>query len=231
MTRQVIIPAGGMGQRLGESLPKALVPLCGVPLLLRTLSAFHPLGLAKTAVVTVPAGHESPIVTLLEAAFPGNQITLVPGGVERQDSVRNALAALRSDTALVAIHDAARPFVSAAVVEASFEAAATHGAATVAVPAIDTILVGDGEGFLSDTPDRSTVWCCQTPQTFQVAVIRAAHDTARKKSFQGTDDATLVRRCGHPVKLVPGDFTNLKVTTPTDMTIAETFIEKKLVCV
>lgn len=231
MTRQVIIPAGGMGERLGEALPKALVPLCGIPLLVRTLSAFLPLGLADTAVVTIPAGHESSIAALLEEAFPDNHITLVPGGVERQDSVRNALAALRSDTELVAIHDAARPFVTGDAVEASFEAAARVGAATVAVPAIDTILVSDGDGYLSETPDRSTVWYCQTPQTFQVAIIREAHETALRKSFQGTDDATLVRRCGQSVKLVRGDFTNLKVTTPTDMIIAETFIEKNLVCV
>lgn len=220
-----------MGQRLGEALPKALVPLCGVPLLVRTLSAFAPLGLADSAVVTIPVGHEVTIATLLAGAFPGNHISLVPGGAERQDSVRHGLAALREDTELVAIHDAARPFVSASAVEASFAAAASVGAATVAVPAIDTILVSDGDGFLSETPDRSAVWYCQTPQTFQVAVIREAHEKARMKSFQGTDDATLVRRCGHAVKLVRGEFTNLKVTTPTDMTIAETFIEKNLVCV
>src|SRR5690606_16269287 len=103
-----------------------------------------------------------------------------------------------------------RPFVTPELIEASFQAAAEHGAATIAIPAIDTVMEGDGESFLVNTPDRSRVWFCQTPQTFRVAIIRAAHAEAQAGGFQGTDDATLVQRCGHPVKLVAGALTNLK---------------------
>ncbi|MCF6286221.1 MAG: 2-C-methyl-D-erythritol 4-phosphate cytidylyltransferase [Candidatus Hydrogenedentes bacterium] len=230
MNRQVVIPAGGMGKRLGESLPKALVPLCGEALLLRTLSAFATLGLADTAVIAIPDGYRDTFEGLLAGAFPGNKITLVDGGAERQDSVRNALAALHEDTEFCAIHDAARPFITAETIEVSFRAAEAHGAATVAIPAIATVLLGDAQGFLQETPDRDAVWFCQTPQTFRVDIIRAAHDEALAKEFQGTDDATLVRRCGHAVKLVHGAPTNIKVTTPTDITIAEAFIEKGFPC-
>lgn len=219
-----------MGSRLGETLPKALVPLCGQPLLLRTLAAFAPLDLVNTAVIAIPEAYRAAFEEALSAAFPGNAITLVDGGAERQDSVRNALAALNESTTLCAIHDAARPFVSAETVEASFQAAQTHGAATVAVTAIDTVLVGDEHGFLQETPDRATLWYCQTPQTFRVEIIRAAHHEAVSQGFHGTDDATLVRQYGHPVKLIPGTRANFKVTTPTDMTIAETFIEKNSLC-
>lgn len=230
MNRQVVIPAGGLGRRLGESIPKALVPLCGVPLLLRTLAAFEGLGLARSAVITVPDGYRDAFRNVLDGAYPGHTLTLVDGGAERQDSVRNGLAALDPATDFCAIHDAARPFITPEAVEASFEAAADHGAATVAVPAIDTVLLGDSEEFLRETPDRSRVWYCQTPQTFRVDCIRTAHARARDAGFQGTDDATLVRWMGHAVKLVHGTPMNIKVTTPTDLVVAEAFIEKKLTC-
>ena len=225
MSRQVIIPAGGLGQRLGADTPKALIPLGGVPMLVRTLSAFLPLGLSDSAVITLPEAYRSTFERILATAFPGHNMTLVDGGQERQDSVRNGLASLHPDTTLCAIHDAARPFVSSEVIEASFVAAEEFGAATVAIPSVDTILVGDDQDLLKDTPDRRTLWACQTPQTFRVDLIRAAHREALERGFQGTDDATLVNRCGHPVKLVLGASTNMKITTPADLRIAEAILE------
>lgn len=230
MKRQVVIPAGGLGRRLGEPLPKALVPLCGVPLLLRTLAVFDRMDLARNAVIAIPETHRNDFQSVLDEAYPGHRITLVHGGAERQDSVRLGLAALDGDTKLCAVHDAARPFVPVSVVEASFQEAQAHGAATVAVPAIDTVLVADEGGFLQDTPDRATVWYCQTPQTFAVECIRSAHEKAHAGRFAATDDATLARWSGHPVKLVKGVRENIKVTTPTDMLVAETFIERGVPC-
>jgi 2-C-methyl-D-erythritol 4-phosphate cytidylyltransferase len=230
VSRQLLIPAGGMGHRLGAALPKALVPLGGTPLLIRTLAAFTPSGLANTAVIAIPETHRAAFQSALDTAFPGHQMTLVDGGAERQDSVRNGLAALRPETVLCAIHDAARPFVSSAAIEAALEAADLHGAATVAIPSADTILVGDGDAFLQDTPDRSLLWACQTPQCFRVEIIRSAHEEAVARAFKGTDDATLVRRCGHSVKLVEGASTNIKVTTPADLHIAEALLEQRQVC-
>lgn len=226
MKVQALIPAGGMGERLGRNQPKALVPVDDTPLLARTLRQFEALGLARDAVVVIPAAHEAEFANVLNLYFPDNAIRLVAGGAERQDSVRIGILALDPDTDICVIHDAARPFVTPDIIQASIAAAVEYGAATVAIPTVDTILMDDGDGFLRETPDRRLLWACQTPQTFQVAIIRQAHEEADHRGFQATDDATLVRRCGHPVKLVPGSPHNLKVTRPSDIHVAETFVEK-----
>lgn len=228
MKVRLLIPAAGLGARLGCNSPKALVPLGGRPMLVRTLERFASLGLLEGAAITVPPGHEAEFREVLAAAYPGIPFALVPGGAERQDSVCRGLDALDADTGIVVIHDAARPFVSAESVRASIDAAAECGAATVAVPCIDTILQADAGQYLIDTPDRRTLWACQTPQTFRVEVIRAAHDAARRDRFTGTDDASLVRRTGERVRLVLGTPLNFKVTTPADLAIAESVIREGL---
>lgn len=226
---QVLIPAAGMGTRLGAEMPKALLPLGGIPLIARALAPFHTIGVADDAIITTPPGSEPEFESVLRRAFPGLQFTCVAGGTERQDSVMRGLDALNADTNIVAIHDAARPFVQASAIQASIDAAAEYGAATVAIPSSDTILVGDNDSFLVDTPDRSCLWACQTPQTFRVEVIREAHVRARREGLDVTDDATLVQRtgCGRP-KLVMGSTANLKITTPGDLVIAEAIIAKEL---
>lgn len=228
MKTQLLIPAAGMGTRLGYGVPKALIPLGDRPLLVHTLERLAPLGLMNDAVITVPAGHRDAFEGVLSGHFPGVPFALPDGGAERQDSVRHGLDALRADTDIVVIHDAARPFVSLASVKASIEAAADCGAATVAVPSVDTILEGDENGYLVRTPERGRLWACQTPQTFRVEVIREAHDAARKHAFLGTDDASLVRRLGFPVKLVMGSPFNFKVTTPADLAIARHIAQEAL---
>jgi 2-C-methyl-D-erythritol 4-phosphate cytidylyltransferase len=225
---RLLIPAAGMGTRLGCDMPKALIPLEGQPMLVRTLERFRALGLIEGAAVTVPPGREGEFRKVLDEAYPGVALSLVAGGAERQDSVARGLDALDADTDIVVIHDAARPFVSAESVRASIEAAAECGAATVAVPCIDTILQADGERYLIDTPDRRTLWACQTPQTFRFEVIRAAHEAARRERYTGTDDASLVRRAGGRVRLVMGAPLNFKVTTPADRAMAESVIREGL---
>ncbi|MFA6242083.1 MAG: 2-C-methyl-D-erythritol 4-phosphate cytidylyltransferase [Candidatus Hydrogenedentales bacterium] len=225
---QLIVPAAGMGLRLGCDGPKALIDVAGKPLLVRTLERFGPMGLLDSAVVILPSGFEDAFASVLRGAFPSSSFAFVAGGAERQISVSNGLDALDPATDIVAIHDAARPFVTAASVAESIEAASTYGAATVAVPSIDTILVGDLESFLVDTPDRACLWACQTPQTFRASVIREAHAAARKADYLGTDDATLVQRMGHRVKLVRGTPLNFKVTTPEDLALACCVVEKGL---
>lgn len=229
MNVRLIVPAAGMGLRLGHERPKALVSLAGKPLLLNTLERLSALGLLSGAVITVPRGAESDFEALLCDAYPDGVFAIVAGGQERQESVAKALNVLDRSTEIVVIHDAARPFVDPASVRASIEAAAEHGASTVAIPCSDTILVADDEDMLVNTPDRRRLWACQTPQTFRLDVIKKAHQQARKEGFTGTDDATLVRRMGHPVKLVKGTPLNFKITTPEDLALAETIIDKGLV--
>jgi 2-C-methyl-D-erythritol 4-phosphate cytidylyltransferase len=226
---QLLIPAAGMGLRLGRAAPKALVDLEGVPLLVRALERFASLDLIGDALVVVPPGQEDVFRLLLDDTFPDSAITLVPGGEERQHSVENGLDALAPDTEIVVIHDAARPFVPEQAVQASIDAAAADGAATVAIPCVDTILVSDGDQYLEETPDRTVLWACQTPQTFRVEVIRKAHAQAREKGLAATDDATVVRLCGGRPKLVMGSPLNFKVTTPEDFALAQVVIRENLV--
>lgn len=229
MKAQLLIPAAGIGTRLGRKGPKALVAIERVPLLVRTLERFAPLGLLDGAVVTHPAGYREDFTACLRAAFPAASFSLVEGGAERQASVWNGLCALDAATAIVVIHDAARPFVGGEAVMASCEAARSSGAATVAIPCSDTILEADAGGYLLETPERSRLWVCQTPQTFRVGVIKGAHEYARSHGLCVTDDATLVRRAGGIVKLVLGSPLNLKVTTPEDLVLAELLIRGGLV--
>ena len=211
--------------RLGADRPKALIDLAGVPLLVRTLRRFADLDLADGCIIMIAPQARAEFEGALRAHFPALRAQLVDGGIERQDSVRNGLAALDPATEIVLIHDAARPFVSIDSIRASADAAAEFGAATVAIPSIDTILVSDGDAFLSDTPDRKTLWACQTPQTFRVAVLRHAHEEALRDGYAGTDDASLVQRAGGKVKLVMGSPLNFKVTTPQDLALARCVIE------
>jgi 2-C-methyl-D-erythritol 4-phosphate cytidylyltransferase len=222
---QLLIPAAGTGVRLGSPSPKALISVAGKPLIVRTLEQFVPVALARcTIIVTAPEALPE-FERVLHENFPGEPFVFAQGGRERQHSVANGLACLNEDTDVVVIHDAARPFVTAESVQRSVEAARECGAATVAIPSADTILVDDGDGYLEDTPDRESLWACQTPQTFQVSVIRDAHEQAKRDGFLGTDDASLVRRVGGKVKLIAGSPLNFKVTTPDDLALAEAIVQ------
>lgn len=143
------------------------------------------------------------------------------GGESRQDSVRNGLKEIPPETEIVAIHDAARPFVTEDIIVSSIEAAARHGAAIAAVPVIDTIKNSDEGRFVSGTPDRSLLYSVQTPQTFERRLIQSAYDRAYADGYIGTDDASLVERLGEPVAIVSGSYENIKVTTPPDVATAE----------
>ncbi len=223
MKTHLLIPAAGMGRRLGKDLPKALVPLRGEAMLLATMKRFAFPWIATPVIVLFPRGHESEFRNVL-ASYP-IPVELVEGGEERQDSVKRGLCCIEGDVGLVAIHDAARPFVSPKDIASVVAAAEQHGAATLAMPVADTILVNDGGGFLQNTPDRSLLWSCQTPQVFQVDVIRAAYGWAAENGTLCTDDATLVYRSGHAVKLVRGSASNFKITTGSDLQYADFLME------
>jgi 2-C-methyl-D-erythritol 4-phosphate cytidylyltransferase len=222
----LVIVAAGMGTRLGANRPKALIEVGGQPLLALTLSRLMAMHLFDSpAVVTFPAGHEAEFRRTLDAA--GLVASLVPGGAERQDSVRLALEALSPRPEIVAIHDCARPFVPRRSVAEAVGAAREHGGATVAIPATDTILEADGEGFLHGTPDRARMWACQTPQVFQYETILAAHRRAAEEQLQCTDDASLARHYGCTVMLVHGSGFNIKITRPEDLPLAQRIMEEE----
>ena len=224
---QLILVAGGMGTRLGSDLPKALVALCGVPIFVRSLRAFEAAGFANNAVVVYPGGHESSFRAALDEFLPDSAVELIAGGEERYDSVRNGVAALDRSAEIVLIHDAARPFVQGEVITRAVDAAVDCGAATVATRCTDTILQGDGDGYLDSTPDRRLLWGCQTPQVFGRAIIEGAYRGEVPETL--TDDATLVRGTGHRVRIVEGPDTNIKITTRQDLEYATFMINEGLV--
>ena len=185
--------------------------------------------LANSVVIVTPAEAMRLFEDTVSQWLPSLHCMFADGGSERQISVSNGLAALDDDTDIVVVHDAARPFVTGAAVTDSIAAAAQWGAATVAIPTIDTILVADAEECLDTTPDRDRLWACQTPQTFRVGILHDAHRYAAQHKILGTDDASLVRHMGRPVKLVRGSYLNFKITTPSDVAFAECVIERGLV--
>lgn len=221
-TLRLIIPAAGTGARLGRPEPKALVPVAGIPLIVRTLNAFAPVGLLDTALVVHPPQFRDAFEDALQAAFPGTGAQLVEGGRERQDSVRIGLDQINDDRVeLVVLHDAARPFILLATIQEAIAAAQAHGGATVATPAVDTILQSDIDEMLVATPDRTRLWACQTPQVFRFKPFREAHQRAHAERRYFTDDATLYKHYGGRVKIVQGSPENRKITTEEDLHYAE----------
>jgi 2-C-methyl-D-erythritol 4-phosphate cytidylyltransferase len=137
------------------------------------------------------------------------------------------LAVLDADAALVLVHDAARPFVSLECIEACVAAAASHGAAIAAVAAHDTVKLADPDSVIIETLDRRRIWLAQTPQVFRTALLREAYQRARSDGFVATDDAALVEHLGHAVRIVPGEPTNRKITTPDDLRWAEWYLQAR----
>ena len=222
----VVIVAAGKGTRLQSELPKPFLSVAGKPILVHTLRRFTPIEAVRRIVVVVAAEREALCREVLHTHGPWPQpMSVVHGGAERQDSVRNGLAALEPQCEIVMIHDAARPFISAAAIQRSIDTATEGGGAIVATPVRDTIKRADTQHTIRETVSRHDLWLAQTPQTFRVEVIRAAHRRAQQQGITGTDDATLVEQMGQPVRLVPGNALNFKITTPDDLALARAVLQ------
>jgi len=222
-----LVLGAGRGERLGESIPKAFVPLCGRPLLVHALAA---LAAAPEIdfVMPVIARSELSRFAALESELTSISGLLPPaiGGAERQDSMVAGLAALPSEVTFVAVHDAARPLIGVEAIGRVVEAARRTGAAILAVPVRDTIKrVRDG--MIVDTPTRSECYAAQTPQVFRVDVLREALEKAAAEAFVGTDDAEIVERIGVPVAVVAGDASNIKITDRVDLVAAERWLRDR----
>ncbi len=221
MRTVAIIVAAGPGTRLGAEVPKAFVPLGAQPLFIHSVRALLRAPVISDVVVVLPPTREREGRALLDAHGPWRcPVSVVTGGAERQDSVRAGLDSV-TDVDVIAVHDAARPFVTADAVERVVAAAQLHGAAILAVPASDTLKQVDADGWIESTPGREGIWLAQTPQAFRADMLRTAHARAFAEKVTGTDDAMLVERLGMRVKVVPGDPGNRKITTPDDLRWAE----------
>jgi len=211
----VVIPAGGIGTRLGRRTPKQFLALGGSPILVATVRHFARHPRVTGIVVPAPAAHVERTRRLL-GRMRGAPITVVVGGGTRQESVSRGLAAVSTDSALVLVHDAVRPFITRALIDAVLGAARATGAAICALPITETVKRVSG-GLVEGTLDRSELVAVQTPQAFRADLLREAHDKARRDGFTGTDDAMLVERLGQSVRVVAGLAENVKITTSVDL--------------
>lgn len=227
MKVQLLIPAAGMGRRLRQKIPKALVKLGGRALICWVLERLYEVCSIHPILVVIPEMYRQDFE--MELSPTHLPIQFVSGGEERQDSVKRGLAVLHQEAEIVVIHDAARPFPPLKAVEQAIKTAENAGAATLAIPVNDTILQSDDKQMLVDTPDRTRLWQCQTPQVFRSEVIRKAYAWAEVQQLQFTDDATLVRSAGFPVRLLTGDPMNFKITTEADLLYAGYLREKGFV--
>ena len=203
--------------------PKVLAPLGGKPVLSYALEAAHRAGAIRAVVLVTSESLRPQVETIIhEHAFPKIH-AIVAGGELRQDSVAAGLAAVPPGTSLVAIHDAARPLVSASLFNACVAAAAEHGAAIAAIPVVDTLKRVES-GRIVQTIPREGVWAAQTPQAFQLSRLLAACDHANTQRLIVTDEAALFEALGWPVAVVEGSRLNLKITTADDLPIAEALL-------
>lgn len=217
MERYVIIVAGGKGLRMGTDIPKQFLPVQGIPVLMRTLTAFHTFDPALHLILVLPLAQQVYWQDLCQHHAFTLPHTIANGGETRFHSVKNGLACIEAEEALVAVHDGVRPFVSQATLAACFEAAAQVGAAIPVLPVVETIRELDGS--VSRTVDRDRYRLVQTPQTFQLGILRQAYTQPYGPQF--TDDASVVEAAGHAITLVEGNRENIKITTPFDLQLAE----------
>jgi len=218
----VVIVAAGSGTRIGGETPKQFLEIAGVPMLLRSIRPFarHP-SVAHVVVVLRASDAAAPPAWLLPHA--GQMLSLVAGGAERSDSVAAGVAALPAACEFVLVHDAARPFIDAELIDRVINAARAGHAVVPALAVTDTIKEMDAAdpSRIVRTVPREQLRSVQTPQGFPRGVLEEAHAHARREGRKGTDDAALVEQAGGMVRVVNGDPRNMKVTTPEDLELAE----------
>lgn len=220
----VIFPAAGAGRRMKADRNKVFLELSGVPILLRTLRRFSAVPAVAELIVVVAKDEVAFVEEMLEKAQDLKPWRVAQGGAERQYSIANGMAHLAADADVVLVHDAARPLVSLAAIEAVISAAREKGAAIAAVRAKNTIKVVGEDGRVEATPSRASLWEVQTPQGFRREILQRAYEKAAQDGFLGTDDASLVERIGEAVFVVESDYGNLKITTPEDLWMAEALL-------
>lgn len=216
-----VIVAAGNATRMG-GIDKALAPIDGMPVLMRSVKAFQECDAIREIVVVTRQDLKAKVAAM---CLEFDKVkAVVEGGADRPDSVVAGLKMLSGSIKLAAIHDGARPLITYDVIDRAVRAANTYGAAAPAIPVKDTIKTVQG-GVVIDTPDRSALRAVQTPQVFDIDMLRAALKKAKDDELIITDDCSAVEHLGLRIKIVDGDERNIKITTPLDLKIAEAFLE------
>lgn len=222
MKKNVIIVAGGKGLRMGNDLPKQFIPIGGKPVLMRTIEAFYRFDQDINIILVLPVSHQDYWKSLCEEYNFSIEYIIANGGETRFHSVKNGLA-LVSD-GLVGVQDGVRPFGSVEMIKRCFDAAREYPAVIPVIDSTDSLREVVDEGK-SRIVDRSKIRLVQTPQVFDLNVLKKAYQTDFKETF--TDDASVVEAMGVDVHLVKGEVTNIKITTPLDLKIGELIIRDK----
>jgi 2-C-methyl-D-erythritol 4-phosphate cytidylyltransferase len=223
----LLIPAAGMGKRMGSSQNKLLLQLKGKPLLAWTLISANE---SKTIewIGIMGQSYDFPVFEeIIDRTQLSKPVQLIQGGDTRQQSVYNGLQALPSEAKKVLIHDGARCLATPDLFDRCTQTLLHCEGLIAAIPVKDTIKIVDSNLQVTKTPPRENLWAAQTPQGFDVRLLKECHEKGLSLGWEVTDDAALLEKCGFPVQIVNGEETNLKVTTPMDLTIAEFILQQK----
>jgi len=221
-----IIAAAGTGRRMKTDRPKQLLTLNGTAIIVHTIRKFDACRAVDYIVVTAPRESLDEIAGLVKSAGVKKSVIVVEGGERRQDSVAMGLKHLQPGTDIVAVHDGVRPFVPVGDIENAIHQAETSGAAILAIPIVDTVKQAERE-VVQSTLTREHLVLAQTPQVFRTSLLKEAFERASKDEYYGTDESSLVERLGHPVAIVRGSERNIKITRPSDLTLAQAFLEEE----
>jgi 2-C-methyl-D-erythritol 4-phosphate cytidylyltransferase len=228
-----ILPAAGLGTRMGAETPKQFLSLDGVPVLLFTLRRLAACPAITDFIIATRAEEVDSLTATISKEKFARPVRVVRGGDSRQDSVANALAHVASETDLILVHDAVRPLVTVSQIERVIAEAAACGAAILGIPAMDTVKevkrasLPNDVALITATIPRERVVLAQTPQVFQAALLIKAFAQARLDGVTASDEAGLVERAGHDVHVVVGSERNLKITRPGDMELAEFYLRQE----
>lgn len=221
----VILLAGGKGKRMKSSVPKQFLPLLGKPVFLRSLDAFQSLrDVVSSIVIVLDESYRDDYANIVRA---DPRIRWADPGTERQDSVFNGLNQIPDDCSIVAIHDAARPLVTEEEIMNVLQDGLTHGAAVLGVPMKATVKESEDGQFVLRTVPRSRLWEIHTPQVGSKELFLRGFAKVKAENLEVTDDVSVVEALGSPVKLTMGQYTNIKLTTPEDLKIAEQTLRER----
>lgn len=225
----VIIPSAGIGKRMGTlpgGVEKQFIDLQGRPLLSHTVRKFERSKYVDEIILVCSTDSVSYVKKEIVDAYGFAKVrSVIPGGKERQDSVYEGLKAI-DNSDIVLVHDGVRPFIRTEKVDELIEVCNVTGAVLLAVRSKDTVKIQDHEQYVKTTLDRALIWNVQTPQAFEANLLKLAFEKAISESYYGTDESMLVERSGKKVKIVEGDYDNIKITTPDDLILAECIINQ-----
>ena len=224
----VIIAAAGMSNRMGSKINKQFIAIDNKPILAHTLEKFDKCKYIDEIIVVSKEEEVEYCRKEIVKKYGFKKVTnIVRGGKERQDSIYNGIMALNEKTDIVLTHDGARPFIRTESIEAGISGVIEYGACVIGVPVKDTIKVIDPNKVVHHTPKRDLLWAAQTPQCFWADLLKQGYEYAIDEGIVGTDDSSLVEKIGQPIKMIMGSYDNIKITTPEDLIIADSFIKDR----